>query len=73
MDDLKYAIIVALIMTVVTDIVIEKSGISVSDKRAHHLKSGLLLLSWEIFYSNNLLGSSYFISGNQDRYRVWSD
>ena len=45
MDDLKYAIIVALIMTVVTDIVIEKSGISVSDKRAHHLKSGLLLLS----------------------------
>ena len=45
MDDLKYAIMVALIMTVVTDIVIEKSGISVSGKRAYHLKSGLLLLS----------------------------
>ena len=46
MDDVKRVIYVALIMTVVADIGIKKRGIGIYiGKKAHHLKSGLLLLN----------------------------
>ena len=69
-------------MTVAAEVVFEKSGICVG-KRVHYLKSGLLLElrnflikgfyrqgSKGIWIINNFLGSSYVLSGNQNRYKV---
>ena len=47
MDDVKCAIFAALIMTVAAEIL--RKVVYVLSKTAHHLKSGLLLLSCEIF------------------------
>ena len=44
MDDVKRAIFVALITTVAAGIIIVKNDI-LWGKRAHHLKSGMLVLS----------------------------
>ena len=83
MDDVKRAIFVALIMTVAAYILIEKSGICVwqkgssskkwavaSELRNFPIKGFYRQGSKSIWNSHFLLGSSYFLSGNQDRYKV---
>ena len=83
MDDVKCAIFVAFIIAAVAEIFIEKSGICVwkkassSKKRAVTSELRNFLIngfynqgSKSIWTRNNLLGSSYFLFGNQGRYIV---
>ena len=81
MDDVKCATFVSLIMAVAAEVVNEKSGIciwqkawsskkwAVATELRNFLINGFYMQgSKSIWISNNLLGSSYFLSGNQDRY-----
>ena len=79
MDNVKCAIFVALIMAVAAEIVIKKSGICVRQKVSspemwvvaselrNFLINGFYKQGWKSTrIINNFLGSSYFLSGNQD-------